>query len=401
VDIRKLRPGHVLDRRFWVRAAYALRDLTRPALETAMVGRVEIHHFPRLDVDRPTRPLRVMFAAPRFDYGDPRRGFGIEENLFAHALIAMGHQVVRFDPPTLVRAIGRAGMNRMLLEVADRYQPDVLLMVLFKDEFDPAVVSRLTREMHGHTVNWFCDDQWRYDSFSRRWASNFGWVVTTSREAFGRYAAEGISSPILSQWACNHFLYRPLPLAKEIDISFVGQPHGDRVDVIEALRRAGLNVVARGLGWPGGRMTQGEMIRFFSISRINLNLSNASTAGIDQVKARDFEVPGCRGFLVTKRTEEIGRFYKLGQEIETYGDVGELIDTIRRYLADDDARERIAAAGYLRTIRDHTMERRLSAILNHVMTGSRGRPVDLAGPPESGGGVAELPPASEKLAATS
>ena len=42
--------------------------------------------------------------------------------------------------------------------------------------------------------------------------------------------------------ASNHFMYQKLDLAPRYDVTFVGQPHGNRRQIIEALRRAGVDV---------------------------------------------------------------------------------------------------------------------------------------------------------------
>ena len=50
------------------------------------------------------------------------------------------------------------------------------------------------------TFNWFCDDHWRFDSYTRHWAPHFGHPVTTSHGAVEKYRAAGIGNVILSQW---------------------------------------------------------------------------------------------------------------------------------------------------------------------------------------------------------
>jgi spore maturation protein CgeB len=370
VDLTKIRPRHLVSPAFWQRSFYSVRDLARPPVGTPLPGADIEDIYGPSDEARPIgRPLRILFAAPRFDYGDPRRGEGIEEHYFLRTLVSMGHRVVRFDSLELVRKHGRAGMNRMLLEAVDRYQPEIMMTVMFKEEFESTVVDRVTQGMNGRTVNWFCDDQWRFETYSRRWASHFGWAVTTSRAAEQKYVAEGINNVIVSQWGCNHFLYRPMPVQKRFDVTFVGQPHGGRPRIISALRRAGIDVSVWGFGWRAGRITQEQMIRVFNESRINLNLSNASVGKADQVKGRDFEVPGCRGFMITKHSDELASCYESGLEVETYRDQDDLIDKTRHYLADEERREQVAARGYERTIREHTMESRLSHILATVASG--------------------------------
>ena len=78
----------------------------------------------------------------------------------------------------------------------------------------------------------------------------------------------------------------------------------------------------------------------------------------DQIKARNFEVPGCGGFLLSGQAENLADYYVDGQEIVIFKNLRDLIDKIRYYLEHDEERARIAEAGYERTFREHTYEHR-------------------------------------------
>jgi spore maturation protein CgeB len=312
------------------------------------------------------RRLRILYVAMRHDYGDSSRGLSYEEHAFYHSLLMLGHEMLRFDPVATAERAGHGSTSRMLREVAYRYTPDLMFTVLFQDDLDPAVVREISSSAATITFNWFADDHWRYERFSRRWAPAFNWVGTTSRAAFDKYRRDGLSNVLQTQWACNAYLYRPLDLPKTIDVSFVGQPHGNRRAVIDRLRAAGIGVQTFGLGWPAGRITQREVIEIFNRSKINLNLSNASRGETEQVKGRDFEVPGCGGFLLTKSSPEIEAYYNVGREIACYESVDDLVDKIRHYLARDAERDAIAAAGYRRTMLDHTYAHRFSALFDRM-----------------------------------
>jgi spore maturation protein CgeB len=342
----------------------------RGGIEAAYESDIERLYWPQSSTGTGTR-LRILFVAPKYDYGDIRRGYGIEENYFLHSLLSMGHQVIRFDSVGISKRRGRRLAGELLTEAVVREQPDVMFSVLFRDEFEPQAIASATAMLDGRTVNWFCDDQWRWDSYTAYWAPLFGWSATTTESAIPKYQGAGISRVILTQWGCNHYLYRPLPLDHSIDVSFVGQPHGDRARAIEAIRRAGISVETWGFGWPRGKLSQAGMLRLYSQTKINLNLSNASRGRADQIKGRDFEIPGCRGFLITKDTVELGNYFLPGQEVATYESTTDLIDKIRHYLARESERDAIAAAGYARTLAEHTVEARLNAIFSTVL----GRPV--------------------------
>jgi len=305
---------------------------------------------------------RVLYVALKYDYGDPRRGLSYEEYSFFHTLVGMGVEVVRFDFSTIARKFGRRRMNELLYETAFRYSPDLMFTVLFRDELDRDVVTRIRDELGVVVYNWFCDDHWRYEQFSSRWVDAFTWASTTSKDAFRRYQCDGHTNVFLTQWACNTRLCRRLNLPYVYDVSFIGQPHGSRRKIIEALRSQGISVYARGFGWPGGKVSQSEMVRIFNQSKINLNLSNSSVGGSDQIKGRDFEVPGCGGFLITGAIEELREYYDVGREVVCYDSVTDLIDKVRYYLAHEQERQMIAENGYRRVIRDHTYEIRLTQV---------------------------------------
>ncbi len=345
-----------------------------------IVRKLSSRFYQRLNVDTmlgellrysPSRGARpkVMLVAPQYDYGDRKRGLSVEENYFRHTLVSAGYDLVSFDPLYGQRRFGGRLMNKMLLESVYRETPDVVLFVLSRDEIAKATLLEIRDELGAATVNWFCDDHWRFEDFSREYAPCFTLAVTTDVQALPRYEAAGIRNVILSQWACNHYLYRKLDLPYKYDVSFVGQPHGDRPRVIADLRKAGLKVAAFGYGWPGGRVSLYEMNRIFCESRINLNLSNASVGGATQIKGRDFEIPGCGGFMLTGENQALYGYFEPGKEIAVYKDTADLVEKARYYLANEKRREEIRLSGYRRTLREHTYEQRLKKIFEKVYQG--------------------------------
>jgi spore maturation protein CgeB len=189
-------------------------------------------------------------------------------------------------------------------------------------------------------------------------------------------------------------------------------PHGDRRLIIESLRRSGIEVQVWGKGWERGRISQDDMIGVFNQSHINLNLSNSSPPsnpsvraidaatrlleascleprlreGIarrlarlrqpaahgqmsgypDQIKGRNFEVPGSGGFLLTGMAENLNEYFLPGHEVACFSGVDDLASQIRYYLRQTDERNAIACAGYDRTMREHTYAHRFSDIFQRI-----------------------------------
>jgi spore maturation protein CgeB len=204
--------------------------------------------------------MRILYAAHKFDYGETARGFSFEHfNLF-DSLLSLGHEILYFDLGPLRKPDLRDKLNQKLLEIAKSHKPDVMFTVLFEEELDRKIVEQISRLPNIATINWFCDDHWRFENFSRLWAPCFNWVVTTAQSAVPKYERIGYRNAIKSQWACNTHLYRKLDVPLAHDISFIGQPHGNRRAVIEAIRAAGLDVKTWGNGWETGRLDQDELV---------------------------------------------------------------------------------------------------------------------------------------------
>ena len=316
------------------------------------------------------------------DYGDPSRGLSFEETNFRSSLEGMGHELIAYDFMEQSRQNGKQRMRADLLRTAAETKPDVAFFCLFTDELDISTIEGVGREGRCPTVNWFADDHWRFDIFTRHIAPAFDLAVTTDEDSLAKYAAEGIDRVHLSQWACNRYAYsRANAGENKHSVTFVGQPHGNREATVERLRSAGHQVECWGMGWPAGRLDHDGMVRVFGSSAINLNLSNSSLPPRTprvllgrllgrgpkgprpaQIKGRNFEVPGCGGFLLTERVPHLERYYDLGGEVGVFEDEDDLVEQVAYWLEHEERRAAVAEAGYRRTMAEHTYDHRFEAI---------------------------------------
>lgn len=356
--------------------------------------------------------MLILYVALKYDYGERRRGYSFEHYNFYDPLVRMGHDVLYFDVASQVAEKGRVATNNLLLDIVKSQRPDVLFSVMFREELDKRKIREVSDNTDTKTIAWFSDDHWRFDTYSRLWAPQFNWAVTTSAGALTKYQALGYRNILKSQWACNTSIYRRMDIPKRLPVSFVGVPHGNRRYVIQQLSDAGIEVHTFGKGWDNGRVTQDDMIRIFNESCINLNLSNASAARTpvarvlalalrvlaeipiykkprarlirtlnaldqrlqgsashsypEQIKGRNFEVPGCGGFLLSSHAENLEDFYVLDGEVAVYRNPQDLVGQVRRFLRDPERRAEIANAGYRRTLREHTWLHRFWTIFSQI-----------------------------------
>jgi spore maturation protein CgeB len=334
--------------------------------------------------------MKILYVAAKYDYGIPARGYSFEHFNFYETLTGMGHEIVYFDFLSIFQQEGREGLSRKLLDAVDEHVPDLMFTFLFQDQFDPEVLRSITKRGKPVTFNWFADDHWRFDNFTKHWAPLFSFVSTTDIEALPKYRAIGYDRALLSQWAANPRIYQKKNLPPDCDVSFVGQSYGDRPSVMKRLSTSGIPVTVRGAGWnlrrwhayarrarllPARRLEaisnetridQEGMIELFNTSRINLNLSTSSQSGANQIKGRNFEIPACGGFQLTGKAARLGEFFVPDREIVSYDSVDDMIEKIRYYLSHDSERQAIADAGYARVMRDHTYERRFRALFHQM-----------------------------------
>ena len=102
---------------------------------------------------------------------------------------------------------------------------------------------------------------------------------------------------------------------------------------------------------------------FFLHSAINLGFSRIAgddpdKPGVTQLKLRDFEVPLAGGFFLVERAADYAELFVPGVEVETWDTTVELAEKIRYYLAHEEERRAIAAAGKRRAELAHTWEKR-------------------------------------------
>ena len=334
--------------------------------------------------------MRILFAGLKHDYGIPDRGLSFEYYNFYDTLLGMGHETEFFDFYALSKAHGTDRMTDMLRKRVEDWEPRLLFVFLFGNEFNKEKLTKITEETSTTTFNWFADDHWRFDNFSRNWAECFSWVSTTDVESLPKYRANGISNVLLTQWAANPRVYFPQSGFPKSEVTFVGQAHGERKGMIKDLRRQGIDVVTMGTHWnvrrwheyarrvgvmpersyekvvQATRISQEEMIRVFQSSRINLNLSASSNLIHNQIKGRNFEIPACGGFQISGTAHRLEEYFVPGKEIVVYRAPKELPELVRHYLEHESERAAIAAAGYERVLRDHTYEKRFSELFRQM-----------------------------------
>ncbi len=113
----------------------------------------------------------------------------------------------------------------------------------------------------------------------------------------------------------------------------------------------------------GGRFVWGqEYAKVARLSKIFLAFDSMPHIR-KSMSARMYTAVGCGAFYMCQYVEGIEEFLEPGKEIVTFRDEDEMVDMIRYYLRNDSLRERIAASGRQRVLKEHTYEARIKRML--------------------------------------
>jgi hypothetical protein len=359
--------------------------------------------------------LRIFFAVPRSAW--------VELNL-RRSLEDMGHELVRFDFPGWPddadpnwAAHGKPRTNERLLQAyraAGRV--DLFYGYFYSSVVYPETID-LIRKSGVPTVNFSCNNVHQFD-LVRDIAPCFDVCVVPEQAAQMDFQAVG-SRPVRIQLAANPRVYRPLPLPRTYDVTFVGQRYADRAELLGHLYASGVAVRAWGAGWQarkrldvaqlkaglalvederwdgvrrlvrqrlarsesagatdtlvdnhvdtsdfgGPRLLQRDLVAMFSRSRLSLGFATAgdshrSARRLTHLRLREFEAPMSGALYLTEHQSELAEYFTPGAEVLTYTDADDLLDKARFYLAHQETAERIRRAGFERARREHTWQHR-------------------------------------------
>jgi Uncharacterized protein conserved in bacteria len=318
------------------------------------------------------------------------------------ALERLGHQVIPFNffdylpaNPLKLKLVIRlaAGgavdrFNRDLIQLAERERPDLL----WSDKMlwmRPATLDRI-RALSVATVSYMIDNPFgpRQDPGWRLYMKgipNYDLHVVQRDKNIADYKSRGARDVIKIQTAYEPTIHFPPPDGwsdkdRDREVSFVGTPYDDRADVLTRLSQEfGVSISGNQRAWQRA-LSEDAFARLYregelyqqqyreAIWRSKINLSFITHSNQDEFVHKSFEIAGCGGFLLAERSQGHMHRFREDEEAVFFTGYDELADKIRRYLPDEAARARIAAAGHARAQRDgYHNDRQVGLIVERIM----------------------------------
>jgi spore maturation protein CgeB/thioredoxin-like negative regulator of GroEL len=244
------------------------------------------------------------------------------------------------------------------------FSPELLVWV---DSGQP-VLSPAYRDLDAVKVAWFIDT---HISTAHRIeiARHFDLVFLAQKAQIDEFRAAGISRVAWLPLGCSPSLHDVPPRPRTLDVAFVGSltsASGEkRHHFIEAVRDAFPNHFI-GFAWPH------EMAEHYANAKIVVNMCLN-----EDVNMRVFEALASGALLITDPAIGLEDLFTDGKELVIYREVDEALALIRKYLADDAAREQIAATGQATALKYHSYHVRVEKIVAEARQIAASRPKPL------------------------
>ena len=273
-------------------------------------------------------------------------------------LVELGHEVFFYDTvnPT----------EKNFDKIVDTFKPELVFSILTGNQvvtpYEPIKeIKQLTKAGIVKTFNWFCDDTWRYETFSKNLCRFFFACSTPERKYVEQYKRDGYQNILVGNWHINPDIVTKAS-TKQFDIGFIGGLNSQRVKSLQNLSSLGFR-----MGNDSG-VSHEDMYLLYSSSKIGLNLSvnENDPEKKTQMKLRMFEVPATQTMLLTEYHSGIEEYYKPEEEIVCFSNEDDMLQKLRYYLKADSIREQIALAGYKKTIEEHNSKKRLGKLIKEI-----------------------------------
>lgn len=110
--------------------------------------------------------LKIVPVFMRYDYGIKSRGDSGEYKITYPVLKQITNEVYPFWYDKYLSKKGE--LQKRVIQFIDEINPDIIFFILMRDELSFKTLDYLKDKYI--TINWFCDDQWRFEDFTKYYA---------------------------------------------------------------------------------------------------------------------------------------------------------------------------------------------------------------------------------------
>ena len=331
--------------------------------------------------------MKILFISD-FRSDDPRALFNCPRK-FSKGFIRNGHDVLQFSyrqmllqhspfsKKRLARTFGKPATNRLLLELARHYQPDIVLLAVFKD-IDAQIIAELKSTLpEAVFMAWYGDVQVGLPAPLAAIAPHLDWFLATS---------SGELLQLCKEVGCTHCAFMPNPCDPDIEYR---RPH-------DARRHCRLLFTGKAKHRQQGQdPMRSELIDHLVRHR---KLTHYGRGGLPPLKGQDYlstisncdiavsinafndirlyhsdrliQYLACGAFVLAKRVPDTELLFTHNKHLVYFDTIEQCTDLIDKYLPDEPARRRIAESGMARAHQAFHCQRLAGHIVDLATKGS-------------------------------
>jgi spore maturation protein CgeB len=263
-------------------------------------------------------------------------------------------------------------INKDLINKVISFQPDLIFFYrpvhIYKKTYD-----LLKEKSNSVLISYFNDDPFSEKSSYLKWRHFINSIGRFDINYIARYKNckeyEKFNSNrtiYLGHFYVRDIHYKNVNDKKERDVIFAGHYENDfRVDCIESILSNGIDFSLYGGGWNNfiKKSENNLLLRKFypvhpvigneyrdKIAQAKIALCFLSKLNNDDSTSRSFEIPAIGTFMLSEYSDLLANIFKEGEEVEFFRSSGELLDKVKFYLKNDEAREKVAMKGFEKVI---------------------------------------------------
>lgn len=328
---------------------------------------------------------KVGFDAILLNYGTKS---AIQENLARK----IGLKIPNLKPilnPILKHYLSKE--NEDLINITKKQKPD-LLLIIKGDHLFPETLRELKNEISCPIIAYIWDDP--FYSYAGRFSDDFrksnfekGMHLYDFIFVYDTYYVEQIKKRGLENveylpLAADQNRYKKIEISDEdknrygYDICFIGAPYPSRIEVLENLRHYNIGVF--GAGWKKYFLKKGKttpsyykgeaigekVLKIYLSSKIVLNIHDPEAR--EGLNTRTFDILACGASELVDYRNNLETHFKIGDEIASFKNNKELIESINYYLKNEGLLKEISYNGRQRVLNEHTWVHRINSLINTI-----------------------------------
>ncbi len=248
-------------------------------------------------------------------------------------------------------------INRNIKNLINKKKIDILIVTSFYF-INPKLLNSIQGKVFRVKIDG--DDLALFNVYSKYYCNLYDLNITNTPDICEKFKKLGANSFVYASPAVNNFTSKNefFSEKQEIDVSFIGLLRNERNNKINFLKKNNINIKVYGDNSHTKFLSQNNYFETIKNSKINLNFCSLTHNPEDifskkeeinklkNIPGRIFEILSCKSFLLTENNSSLEYFFEPGKDFEVFNNNDELLDKIKFYLSNKNARDKISKNGF-------------------------------------------------------